>query len=64
MEQAKATSSDKARFEQQYVTTNIRPGAPVYSPEYVARLRGRLLALGEEEWKYYSYAVLVRLPLI
>jgi hypothetical protein len=62
MAKSKASTKDGAAFEQQYVNTNLAPGAPTYSSEYVASLRRRLLVFGEGEWKYYSYAVLVCLP--
>ena len=63
MAQPKASPADKSAFERQYVKTNLPVGAPAYSSEYVASLRQSLLALGEEEWNHYSYAVLVRHPL-
>ncbi|KAF1812558.1 hypothetical protein P152DRAFT_482052 [Eremomyces bilateralis CBS 781.70] len=58
MAQSKPTGDEQAEFEARYVSANIRPGAPGFSSELVTSLRKRLLSFGEDEWKYYSYAVL------
>ncbi len=50
--------TDPDAFNQRYVSTNIRPGAPCYSSELVAKLRAELCALNEG-FEVYSYAVLV-----
>ncbi|KAL2832197.1 hypothetical protein BJY01DRAFT_254016 [Aspergillus pseudoustus] len=52
-----AATTQKAGFDGLYVSTNIRPDAPKYSSDLVAKFKSRLLALGPE-WEDYSYAVL------
>ena len=54
-----APTQDTSAFDSKYVSTNIRAGAPPYSPELVRKLRNELCELDREEFEYLSYPVLV-----
>ncbi|KAH6698475.1 hypothetical protein BKA61DRAFT_682505 [Leptodontidium sp. MPI-SDFR-AT-0119] len=53
-----SAETDKAAFEQKYVTTNVKLEAPTYSSDLIRELRKELCALDPVEFKYLSYAVL------
>lgn len=54
------TAANSAAFDAKYVSTNIRPGAPLYSKKLIDGYRERLVALGGKDWDEYNYAILVR----
>ena len=56
------STSETLDFDKKYVSTNIKPGAPPYSPQIVERFINELQAVAPEELKTLSYAILVCRP--
>jgi hypothetical protein len=52
-------AQNEGEFDDKYVTTNLKAGAPRYSADIVRKMYHELLELDQEEFKHYGYAVLV-----